>query len=122
MAENPVNLAVRFLLELAALAAMAYWGWSQHSGPLRFLFAIGVPVLAAILWFGFAVPEDPSRSGKAPVPVPGTVRIVLELAIFGFAAWALYDAGKPTVGIILAIAVIIHYAVSYDRLAWLVGR
>jgi hypothetical protein len=122
MASNPVNLAVRFLLELAALAAMAYWGWSQHTGPLRFVFAIGVPLLAAILWFVFAVPQDPSRSGKAPVPVPGIVRLVLELAIFGFAAWALYDSGKPTLGLILAIVAIIHYAVSFDRLAWLVRR
>jgi hypothetical protein len=122
MASNPVNLAVRFLLELAALAAMAYWGWSQHTGPLRFVFAIGVPLLAAILWFVFAVPQDPSRSGKAPVPVPGIVRLVLELAIFGFAAWALYDSAKPTLGLILAIVAIIHYAVSFDRLAWLVRR
>lgn len=122
MATNPINLAVRFLLELVALAAMAYWGWSQHSGLLRFVFAIGVPLLAAVLWGVFAVPEDPSRSGEAPVPVPGIVRLVLELAIFGFAAWALYDSGKPILGLILAIVVIIHYAFSYDRLAWLVRR
>jgi hypothetical protein len=122
LASNPVNLAVRFLLELAALAAMAYWGWLQHDGLLRVVLAIGAPLLAVLLWFTFAVPGDPSRSGKAAVPVPGIVRLVLELAIFGSASYALYDAGNPTLALVLAVVVIVHYALSYDRLAWLVGR
>ncbi len=90
MGSNPLNLAFRFLLEIAALAAMTYWGWTQHDGIWRIVFAVGVPLLAAVLWGTFAVPDDPSRSGKAPVPVPGIVRLLLELAIFTFAIWALY--------------------------------
>lgn len=122
MGSHPINLAVRFLLELAALAAIGYWGWSQHDGALRFVLAIGLPLLAAILWGTFAVPEDPSRSGKAPVPVPGIVRLVLELALFAFAAWALYDAGNATLALVLAAIVIIHYVLSYDRIAWLLRQ
>jgi hypothetical protein len=122
MGSHPINLAVRFLLEIAGLAAIAYWGWSQHDGVLRFILAVGLPVLAAVLWGTFAVPEDPSRSGKAPVPVPGIVRLVLELAFFAFAAWALYDAGKATLALILAAIVVIHYALSYDRIAWLLRQ
>lgn len=122
MGSNPINLAVRFLLEIAALVAIGYWGWSQDDGLLRFVLAIGLPVLAAVLWVTFAVPDDPSRSGKAPVPVPGIIRLALELAFFGFAVWALYDVGLTTLSLILAIAVVVHYAVSYDRIVWLLRQ
>lgn len=122
MGSHPINLAVRFLLELAGLAALAYWGWTQHEGLLRILLALGLPLVAAILWGTFAVPDDPSRSGKAPVPIPGIVRLLLELAFFGFAAWALYDAGNTVLSLILAVVVVLHYLVSYDRVAWLVRQ
>jgi hypothetical protein len=119
---HPINLAVRFLLELCALAASGYWGWTTHRGPLRYLLALGLPLLLTILWGTFAVPDDPSRSGRAPLPVPGFVRLALELTVFAFAAWALYDADRPALGLILAAVVVIHYALSYDRIAWLLRR
>jgi len=122
MGSNPINLAFRFLLEIAAFVAMAYWGWTQYDGVWRVVFAVGAPLLAAVLWGTFAVPDDPSRSGKAPVPVPGIVRLLLELAIFGFATWALYDAGQTTIALIFALLVLFHYLISYDRIAWLVRR
>ncbi len=122
MGSNPLNLAFRFLLEIAAFVAMAYWGWLQHDGVWRVVFAAGAPLLAAVVWGTFAVPDDPSRSGKAPVPVPGIVRLLLELAIFGFAVWALYDAGQTTIALIYGLLVLFHYLVSYDRIAWLLRQ
>ena len=122
MGSHPVNLMVRFLLELCALAVAGYWGWAVHGGQWRLLLAIGLPLLLAILWGVFAVPDDPSRSGRAPVPVPGVVRLILELAVFAFAAWALYAVGRPVLGLILAAVVVTHYIVSYDRITWLVRK
>ena len=122
MGSHPINLAVRFLLELCALAAAAYWGWAAHQGPWRYLLAFGLPLLLALLWGVFAVPDDPSRSGQAPVPVPGVLRLALELAVFAFAAWALYAVGRPSLGLIMAVVVAAHYALSYDRIAWLVRQ
>jgi hypothetical protein len=122
MGSHPVNLGIRFLLELCVLAAVGYWGWSQHRGLMRILMAFGLPLLMAIAWSTFAVPDDPSRSGRAPVPVPGVVRLLLEWAIFAFAAWALYAAGSPVLAAGLAVIVVIHYVVSYDRIAWLIRQ
>jgi hypothetical protein len=122
MSQNPINLGIRFLLEIAALVALGYWGWVAHDGVLRWLLAAGLPLLAAVLWGTFAVPGDRSRSGGAPVPVPGAVRLLLELAFFGAAAWALYDAGATLLAWVLAGVVVVHYAVSYDRIAWLLRR
>ena len=83
------------------------------------MLAIGLPVAAAVIWGTFAVPNDPSRSGRAPVPVPGVVRLGIELATFGFGAWALYDTGSTTLSLIFAAIVVVHYLASYDRVAWL---
>lgn len=122
MGSNPLNLAVRFLLELTALAALGWWGWHQGKGVLRFVLVLGIPVLAAVLWGTFAVPDDPSRSGAAPVPVPGVVRLALELVIFGVATWALFATGLSAMGWILGLVVIVHYVISYDRIIWLIAQ
>ena len=119
MGSHPVNLAVRFLLELVALAAMGIWGWQHGEGAFRFVVALAVPVTAAMLWGVFAVPGDPSRSGSAPLPVSGRLRLGLEAAFFAFATWGLYQTGHAAWWVGLGLVVVVHYAVSYDRIGWL---
>ena len=119
MADHPLNLAVRFGLEIAALIAYGVWGWQQRDDWLRFILVIGVPLVAAVLWGTFRVPTDP---GTTPVEVPGMLRLALELAFFAFATWALYDVGPAKLGWILGIAVAIHYVISYDRIWWLITK
>ena len=122
MGSHPINLAIRFLLEIAALLAMGVWGWQQSEGWFRFVLALGIPIILAVIWGIFAVPNDPSRSGAAPIAVPGILRLVIELAIFVFATWALYDLGYTSLSWILGIIVAIHYITSYDRILWLVTQ
>lgn len=117
MSLHPLNLAVRFLLEIAALVALGYWGFGQHDGVPQFVLGLGLPLIAAAAWGIFAVPGDRTRSGDAPVPVPGVVRLLLELALFALASWALYDAGNTVLALILAGVTAAHYALSYDRIA-----
>ena len=119
MGSHPINLALRFLLELAALGAMAYWGWTQYAGLESWLGAICLPLVAAFLWRTFAIPNDPSRSGQAPIPTPGTVRLLLELSIFAAGVIALIASQRIFAGVVLAALVVIHYALSYDRIIWL---
>jgi len=119
MGNHPINLAIRFILELIALFALGYWGWTQHAGLARLIWTIGLPLVAAILWGTFRVPDDP---GKAPVPIPGFLRLLLELVILGIATWAFFASGLHTVGSIYGIIVLIHYLVSYDRIIWLLKQ
>lgn len=119
MANHPVNLALRFILELVGLFAYGYWGWTQHSGLPRWLWTLGLPVIAALAWGTFRVPGDP---GNAPVAVPGWVRLLLEAVYFGGAVWALYASGRGNWALVFALVVVIHYAVSYDRLQWLLRQ
>lgn len=92
MGQHPVNLVVRFILELVGLFSLGYWGWTQHAGILRYVLAIGLPLIAAVLWATFRVANEPN-SGDPIIAVPGLVRLLLELAFFVAATWALYAAG-----------------------------
>ena len=89
---------------------------------LKYVLAFVLPIIIATIWGIFAVPDDPSRSGKAPIPVPGIVRLFLELGIFGFACWILFDLGHTKFAYALLISVIMHYLISYDRIKWLINQ
>ncbi len=119
MGSHPLNLGLRFLLEIAALAAMGMWGYRLADGWLRYVYVIGIPLLAAVLWGTFRIPNDP---GPAPVAVPGIVRLLLELAFFAFAVWALFQSGYTVPGWIFLIVVSLHYIVSYDRVLWMLKK
>ena len=119
MGFHPANLALRFLLELAALAAAAMWGWRAGIEWTRYLLSALVPITMAVAWGVLAVPDDPSRSGSAPIPVAGVVRLGVEAVFFGFAVWALHSEGFTKASWALGVAVTLHYVLSYDRIGWL---
>jgi hypothetical protein len=118
---HPVNLAFRFVLEMAAFVALAVGGYAIGSGVFSWIFAIGLPVAAMAAWGTFNVPGDRSRSGEAPVPVPGVVRLIVEIDVFGVAVIVVWFA-NPTFAIALLAGVIIHYALSIDRIKWLLAN
>ena len=119
MEMNPINLAVRFILEIIALVSVGIWGWKFTDQWFHYLLAIGIPIVLAIVWGTFNVIGDPSRSGEAPVIVSGTIRLVIELGIFAIAVWALYSIGYTKLSVIFAIVILIHYIASYERIIWL---
>jgi len=122
MGSHPVNLFVRFILELMALAAMGLWAWKQSDSWMRFVLVLGVPIIAAAIWGTFAVPDDPSRSGAAPIIVSGIVRLAIEFAFFGFAVWIFWNLGYLRLSWILGTVIALHYMISYDRIMWLLRR
>jgi hypothetical protein len=118
VSQTPAVLGLHFLLELAALAALAYWGWATHQGALRWLSAIGVPLVAAAAWAVLRAPTD----GPDPlVAVPGAVRLLLELAVLGGAAAALFAANRAGIAAAMAALILVDYGASYDRVIRLLG-
>ena len=118
---NRWNLGYRAALELSALGAMGTWGYDRGTGFSRYLLMAGIPALAGATWGVFAVEGDPSRSGHTAVPTPGLVRLGLELAFFGFSAWALRDMGYDAASYAMGGSFAVHYALSYGRLRWLIS-
>lgn len=120
MSNHPINLTLRFFLELAAWASMGYWGFTRFDGILRWLIGLGLPILAMAIWGTFRYPNDPKQP---PVAVPGWLRLLIEALTFGGAAFLLYHANRPTLALAFAVIVAVHYLVSYDRVRWLLtGR
>lgn len=122
MGSHPINLTIRFILEISALISIGMWGWEQSDGWLRLTLAVGIPFILAAIWGIFAVPNDPSRSGKAPIVTPGIIRFGIELGFFAFAAWSLYDIGFIKISWTFSIIVVLHYLISYDRIKWLMSQ
>jgi Protein of unknown function (DUF2568) len=91
-----LNLLVKFLLELAALAALGLWGASVADGPAAALLAVALPVVVAILWGRFAAPRARHR-------LPLNLRAPFELGVFALAAIALWGAGAATWAAVFAV-------------------
>ena len=70
-----VTLALKFVLELCMLAALAYWG-AQAGGSTAGDVALGVgaPLVAAVVWGVYAAPRSARR-------LPRARRVALDTAL-----------------------------------------
>lgn len=59
MGSHPLNLALRFALEIIDLLAVGYLGWKLRDDWTKYILVFAVPVFFALLWGVFAVPDDP---------------------------------------------------------------
>jgi Protein of unknown function (DUF2568) len=102
---NAVFLTAAFVSEIAALVVLGYWGFTLD-GPLALRIAVGVgaPALAAVVWGLFAAP-------KAPVRVLG-LAILVKVAVFGSAVWALLATRHPWLALALAVLAVLGSVLS----------
>lgn len=99
-----MNLAIRFLLEFAAVAAVTYWGFTVgDTVATKLILGIGAPLLVVVVWAVFVAP-------KAVVRLPRSIRHILGLVILILAAVALAGAGQVTLAILFAIVVLVNAA------------
>lgn len=122
MGSNPINLILRFCLELVVLVSAGFWGWHQSTNWSKFVFAVGVPISLALIWGVFNVPNDPSRSGNSLIVTPGIVRLGIELSFFSFATWTLFNLGFNKVGYSFGLITTLHYLASFNRIKWLLSH
>ena len=116
------NLAFRFLLEVFLFGGIVLASIANYDGTTTWIAAtIGV-VLATTLWGVFAVPNDPSRSGKTVIKTPGPVRLLLELSLFAVVTAWLATGEQYVVAGLLAAGTIIHYALWPQRIRWLLAN
>jgi hypothetical protein len=119
---SPFQAGLRFAIELTALVCWGAIGWQLGSGATRWLTSIGLILAAAIVWGTFRAPDDHSANGDAPVPVPGIVRLLIELDLLLGAAIVSAVLWRPFVGIVLGVAVVAHYAATTRRVRWLLAQ
>ncbi|MFC5365635.1 YrdB family protein [Salinirubrum litoreum] len=95
------SAGLRFLLELAGLAAVAYWGVVVGDGLLQQVaLAVGAVVFFVGVWGLFVAPKAVRRLGD-----PG--RLVVELIVFGVVVVALVSVGQILVGFGFGLLVVV---------------
>ena len=94
------TLTVRFVLELAALVALAVWGWRAVDGLPRVLLAAGAPLLAAAAWGTWVAPK-----GRRRLADPG--RLIVEAVVFGAAVAGLAAGGLTGWAWAFAVVVVV---------------
>lgn len=91
-----LNFLVRFFLELCLLAAVGYWGFKTDSGwGMKIIFGIGLPILIAVMWW-------------LAWRLSGISRLMLELTLLGSGAIALFASGKPNLGWIYTLILVLN--------------
>lgn len=95
------NLTVKFLLELAALALLGYWGAVTGDGFGAVVLAVVAPALMAVVWGMFAAPRAARRLRAA-------ARIPLELGIFAVAGVAGFAAGAVVISTVFVVLAVLN--------------
>ena len=102
-----INLVVRFLLELAALAAFAYWAARLDvSRGMRVLLVILAPMVVAVFWGLFVSPKARFSTGRAG-------QIGLGLIVFLAASAALLVRGQAALGLAFACIAVVSSGLLY---------
>ena len=100
------NEALAFLLELCALAALGWWGFTTGTGiAIHVLLGVGAPVLAAVVWAMFAAPKARVRLSRAAV-------LVVKILVFGAAAAALAAQGQHILTIVFVVVVLTNLGIA----------
>ena len=93
---------LRFLLELALLAAVAFAGGTVGSAVwLRIALAIAAPCFVAAVWGTWLAPRAARR-------LTDPARLALEVVLFGAGGLALLAAGQAALGVALAVLGIVN--------------
>jgi hypothetical protein len=119
---SPLQAGLRFLIEIAAIVCWGIVGWQVTDGVVRWLLVIALPLAAAIMWGTLRAPGDHSANGQAPIPVPGIVRLAIELDLLLGAAIVTAIVWRPWVGIVLGAVVVVHYLATLPRIRWLLDQ
>ncbi|MEU8789163.1 YrdB family protein [Streptomyces sp. NPDC048643] len=100
------NEVLAFLLELAALAVLSWWGFSAGgNAALRVVLGVGVPLAAIVVWGLFAAPKARLKPALPFV-------LLVKAVVLGSSAVALYALGHPVAAIVLAVVVVVNTAVA----------
>lgn len=116
---RPIDLAVRAILEIAAVLGLVLGGLASIPGVMGLVLALGAAGAAAAAWATFRVPDDP---GPSPWPIPGSARLALELVLLGLGAVGWLLAGWLIVAVLTGALIVLHYLMTGPRVRWLLDQ
>ncbi len=102
------NRVLRFLLELAALAAVGYWGLNAGEGALGWVVAIVAVSVVIAVWALFVSPKHTIETSKP-------VEFAIEAAVWLAAGAAIYATGSGALALAFVGVSLVSGALNY---AW----
>ncbi|MEV6312829.1 YrdB family protein [Streptomyces sp. NPDC051840] len=94
------NEVLAFLLEVIAVGALAWWGFTvPGSTAVSVALGISAPLVAVVLWGLFAAPR-----ARFTLPLAGVLAV--KTVVLGGGAAAVYGAGHPAAAAVLAVVLV----------------
>jgi hypothetical protein len=95
------NLALRFLLELAGILALGWWGFHAGGGLVAILLGLAAPIALIAVWSLVVAP-------KALYPQSPLFRLVVGTVLLEVAALSLVTIGATLAAVVLGLAVLFN--------------
>lgn len=87
-------LLLLFLLELCAVAALAWWGFTADTSVwMRVVLGVGAPLVAVLLWGLFAAPQ-------ARIRASGAVVVMVKVIVYAAATVAIAATGHIALSVL----------------------
>ncbi len=103
---HAANETLAFLLELAMLAALGFWGATMGgSAAVDVLLGVGAPLTAVIVWGLFAAPK-----ARIPLTMPGVVAV--KALAFGSAVMAIEAMGRHSLAACFAVVAFVNTVIA----------
>ncbi|MGW1088557.1 YrdB family protein [Streptomyces sp. NPDC002596] len=94
------NELLAFVIELAALACLSWWGFTAGGGAAaQWLLGLGMPAVAIVLWGLFAAPR-----ARVRLPLRGV--LLVKAVVLGGGVYAVYRVGHPVAATVAGVVVV----------------
>ena len=104
-----VNLGIRFLAELAGIAALAVWGYATPAAnPWKIILAVLAPAVLVVVWGAWIAPKSNS-------PLPQRTRMIVGSALLLVTAALLGLAGHGLSAVVFAVIIVVNTAALASR-------
>jgi hypothetical protein len=104
------NEALAFLLELAALAGLCWWGFRVGPNPAaQFALGLGAPIVLIVVWALFCAPKAVVKLPRVPLMVLRTALLLAASAAVLAAGW---NTGWALAAIVFAAVILLNATIT----------
>ncbi|MEE1772862.1 YrdB family protein [Streptomyces sp. JV185] len=96
------NELLAFVVEVAALAALAWWGIATEDAVAsRVLLGVGAPAAAAVVWGLFAAP-------RARIRLPLVGVLLVKAVVLGCGVYAVHAVGHSGAAVLFGVVAVVN--------------
>lgn len=102
-------MVLRIAVMVFGLLSLAFWGYWSWQLPLPgYLFMVGAPLFAAVVWYFF-------RSPRSPIETDIVGKTIVEVALVVAAGATWISIGHPVVGIVFIVIAALTGLIAFRK-------